>query len=67
MLEFTNNADFKARVTPERRLTQAYFTLLRRLPDPAGRSQWFTLWSHGATTTDTIGVLLGSPEYAARF
>ena len=67
MLEFTDNAGFKALVTPERHLTEAYFTLLRRLPDPAGRSQWFTLWSRGATTTDTINTLLASPEYASRF
>ena len=54
MLEFTNNTAFRARVAPERHLTQAYFTLLRRLPDPAGRSMWFTFWSRGATTTDTV-------------
>jgi hypothetical protein len=67
MLEFTANPVFRVRVTPDQHLTQAYFTLLRRLPDAAGRSQWFTFWANGATTTDTIYALLGSPEYAARF
>src|SRR4029079_16641067 len=67
MLEFTENPGFKWRVASARRLTQADFTPLRRLPDAAGRSQWITLWANGATTTDTVGALLGSPEYAARF
>lgn len=67
MLEFTKTPTFVLRTQRDLVLAEIYFNLLRRLPDAVGRSMWFTLWSNGATTVDTVASVLGSQEYLHRF